>query len=332
MWTKKKILWGVVVLAIASGVYFMNARETSDAVETETVRRTNISETVSVTGEVVPVEYADLSFKSVGIIDRVYVAEGDMVEAGQAIASVDRTVLQSQLNEARVAVAVAEENEKLARRTSSASKPETLRAKKLLTEQAREYVKTLVAQVKEGTLASPFAGQVSSLDVHVGETVTASKTIAHISKPGDFIIESRVPESDIAKMSVGMQATVTFDAFTEAEEYRAQIIDMDRTATVVQDVVSYIVKFRLENIDARLKEGMTANIDIITASRENVLSIPFRALTQENGKSFVEVRRGEDTFDKVEVTLGLEGDEGDVEITSGIKEGDAVTIGAKQKK
>jgi hypothetical protein len=91
------------------------------------------------------------------------------------------------------------------------------------------------------------------------------------------------------------------------------------------------VKFHLSDLDDRLKEGMTANIDIETAKRESAPVVPFRALFKENGITYAEVKRGENSFEKVVVTTGLEGDEGVIEILSGLKEGDEVTIGAKQK-
>ena len=127
-----------------------------------------------------------------------------------------------------------------------------------------------------------------------------------------------------------MRSVVTFDAFPVTEKFHAVATDIDTAATVVQGVVSYVVKFRLEESDERLKEGMTANIDVETAKREGVLTVPFRTLFKSAGVTYSEVKRSDASFEKVEVTTGLEGDEGIIEITSGLKEGDEVTIGAKQ--
>jgi RND family efflux transporter MFP subunit len=294
------------------------------------VKRGAIVETVSVTGELVPVEYADLSFQGIGNIDRIYVKEDDMVHMGDPIVSIDRTALQTELNAARIAVRVAEANELLARKTAG-MKSEAIRAKKLLSEQARENVKTLIVQVKNGVLTSPIDGRVVMLDARLGETSSLGKILARVSKSDDFIIEARVPESDIAKVKTGMHAVVTFDAFSTSEKFDAEVTDIDTAATVVQGVVSYVVKFHLSDLDDRLKEGMTANIDIETAKRESAPVVPFRALFKENGITYAEVKRGENSFEKVVVTTGLEGDEGVIEILSGLKEGDEVTIGAKQK-
>lgn len=331
---RKRNVITVLVLVLIGGVtwYFWGKGE-EETVQTETVRRGDIVETVSVTGELVPEVYADLSFARVGTIDEVFVKNGDMVQAGARLLSLDREVMYSEYKEAALAAAVAEENEKHVRRNrTGASTPEDVNAKKLLAEQARENVRTLQARMKESVLYAPFAGRISQFSARVGEVVTAGKIMARIMQPETLLLESRVPESDIAKVALGMQAAVTFDAFTNDENFVAEVIEIDPASTVVQDVVSYRVKFRLKTADPRFKEGMTGNIDIETAKRAGVLFLPYRALSKEGEKMLVAVRRGETAFEKVEVTTGLEGDDGTIEIKSGLKEGDSVTIGATQKK
>jgi RND family efflux transporter MFP subunit len=333
MFTKKRVIIAIlIIITLSGGYYYFSERDTTVAVETETVKRGDVSETVSVTGELVPEEYADLSFASAGTVDAVMVAVGDSVTEGDQIVSLDREVLFSQLKEARVAARVAEQAEQLLRRGRTNYAPEELMAKKLLSEQARESVRTLEAQMKENVLTSPMTGQISKFDTRVGEVVTLGKVIARVIKPGSYFLESRVPESDIAKVSLGMKARITFDALTNDEVFSGEVVSIDPASTVVQDVVSYKVKFRLAKYDERLREGMTGNIDVETAKREGVLWVPYRALSKVNGQSYAEVKRGPATFEKVVVTTGLEGDEGTIEVKSGLKEGDEVTIGATQKK
>ncbi|MBP7060777.1 MAG: efflux RND transporter periplasmic adaptor subunit [Candidatus Moranbacteria bacterium] len=331
---KKKIISTVVLVAvIGGGYYYLSQRTTAPVVQTDTVKRGDISETVSVTGELVPESYADVSFASVGTIDTVSVGVGDHVEMGGKIASLDRSVLYSQLKDARLTARVAEQTELLVRRNrGNVYKPEELAAKKLLSEQARERVRTLEAQMRENVLTSPMAGQISKFDIRVGEVVTLGKVIARVVAPGSYLLESRVPESDIAKITLGMTARITFDSLTPEDVFTGTVESIDQAATVVQDVVSYKVKFRLTTTDDRLKEGMTGNIDVETAKRQNVLWVPFRALTKEGTKTFAEVKRGPTAFEQVEVVTGLEGDEGTIEVKSGLKEGDEVNIGATQKK
>lgn len=330
MFTKRNIIIGIILIAIIGGFFYYRSRSTKEIVQTETVRRGDVSETVSVTGELVPKEFADLSFQEAGVINLILVKEGDVVSVGQVIAFLDSSVLQSQLNEARIAQAIAENDEKLARHGWDDLKQEERAAKKLASERAREDVRTFIEQIKKKTIFSPIDGWVSRIDVRVGETVTIGKIIGRVAKEKDFAIEARVPESDVAKITSGMHAEVTFDAFSPDEIFDAEVTEIARSSTIVQDVVFYIVKFRLAKIDDRLKDGMTANLDIETAKRENVLVVPFRTLVKEGGKTYAEVKRGEEQFEKVEVAIGLEGDEGMVEIKSGLKEGDEITIFTRQ--
>jgi HlyD family secretion protein len=332
MFTKKWVLIGIGILVLASGFFYYQSQSAGVVVQTETVKRGDVMETVSVTGELMPAEYADLSFQGAGTIDQVFVKEGDMVAAGDRLVSLDRSVLWSQLKVSRIASAIVEQDEKLARHGWDNLKKEEQATKKLASEQAREKVRTVEAQMRENVLLSPIGGQVTKLNARVGEVATLGKVVAHVVKTGDFVIEARVPESDIAKVTIGMDAKVTFDAFLNDEVFDAEVFEINPASTVVQDVVSYVVKFRLKNTDTRLKEGMTANVDIETSKRENVLTVPSRALMRENDKTFAEVRQADGTFARMEVVTGLEGDDGTIEIKSGLKEGNEISTLATQKK
>jgi RND family efflux transporter MFP subunit len=302
--------------------------------ETETVSRATVAQTVSVTGELIPKEYADLSFAGLGTVEKVLVYRGDMVKVGQTIATLDTSVLRSQLTTANLALSVAEENERLARRGRVTSwdrlAPEEREAKRLATEQARQQVRTLSTQIAQTSVVSPIDGIVTKLDVREGETALAGGVFGRVSKGGDLILESRVPEADITKLRNGLEATVTFDAFTKDDIFRAGVYEIEPSSTVVQDVVSYVTRFRLIDTDPRLREGMSATIDAITAESENVLAVPFRAVTREGNRAFVDVSPDGIESRRREVVLGLEGDEGMIEVKSGLSENDFV-VTAKVK-
>lgn len=161
---------------------------------------------------------------------------------------------------------------------------------------------------------------------------TAGSLMARVVRGEGFFVRGRVPESDIAKIQEGMAAVATFDAFSVEETFPATVRRIDTSATVIQDVVSYETEFSLGSPDPRWRDGMTATVDIETARRDNVLTVPFRAISREGGQNFVEVRVGEQVYERRQVRTGLEGDEGTVEILTGLAEGEVVTIGAKQAK
>jgi HlyD family secretion protein len=329
--SKKFWIWMIILLLIGGALYYF-FQPKPVVLETEEVRLGTVAETISVTGEAVPGTYADLSFQQGGTLVSVTIKDGEQVEKGQVLATIESPVLASQLREARVALAVAEQNEMLARRDWDSLKPEEKAAKKLVTEQARAQVSTARAQMINNTLRAPFTGNITNLNARVGETVGVTDNIMRLSVGTELQVEARIPESDIALLSVGMKAKMTFDAFSPDEFFDATITSIDTGATIADDVVSYAITMTLDRGDVRMRDGMTANVDIESAKSENVLILSYRALERDGDEYFVNVL-GLDgiTIEHREVKIGLEGDGGEVEIKSGLKEGEKVTIGAKQK-
>lgn len=328
--SKKFWVWIVLIALIGGGGYYY-LRPKAVAPETEEVRRGTVAETISVTGEVVPGTYADLSFQQVGSLVSVLVKDGEMVEKGQTLATIESPVLSAQLREARVALQVAEQTEILARRHWDSLKPEERTAKKLATEQARAGVNTVRAQMVNNVLRAPFAGTITNLEARVGETVGVNDNIMRLAVGTLLQVEARIPESDIALLHPGMRATMTFDALQQDEVFDATITTIDTGATISDAVVSYMITLSLDQNDPRLRDGMTANVDIESAKSDGVLIISYRALERDGEQYFVNVLGVDGKTEQREVKIGLEGDGGEVEIKNGIREGEKVTIGAKQK-
>ena len=144
-------------------------------------------------------------------------------------------------------------------------------------------------------------------------------------------IEVDVPEADITKVKVGNEAVITLDAYGDDIKFKGNVVFIDPAETVIQDVVYYKVKVSLvDNENYEIKPGMTANVDIVTAEKDNVLVIPGRAVKQNDTK-YVEVLE-EGVPQRREVKVGLRGDGGLVEIISGLKEGEEVITFVNNKK
>jgi HlyD family secretion protein len=127
----------------------------------------------------------------------------------------------------------------------------------------------------------------------------------------------------VAKVSVGQEAAITLDAFPD-EELTGEVTDIAPVANVQSGVVLYPVTIQLLPAGVPARVGMTANVEIITASKADVLIVPLRAIQSESGKSYI-WRQSADGFEKVEVTLGVM-TEIEVEITGGLSEGDVVSV------
>ncbi len=332
MFKKKKIIiWIVITVVILSGTFFyFKNREVEIERITEKVSVGDIVRTVSVTGEIIPEKQVDLAFKTGGKIKSIEVEMGDEVAEGQSIAVLENDVLRSQLWNTQIALDVQEKNLKLSRREWDDLKPEEKAIKKLSVDQARANVQTAAEQLENSILYAPINGLVSKVNAEEGEVAALGNPIISIFHRGEIKIEAEVPESDIAEVSLGQTASVTFDAFSSSEEFKAEVVEIEPAATVIQDIVYYKIKLKLKNADQRIKVGMSADMDIFTARKENVMLIPERAIEDENGAKTVQVLLEKGETEKVEVKNGLRGDSGDVEIISGLKEGDEVILSTNE--
>jgi HlyD family secretion protein len=127
-------------------------------------------------------------------------------------------------------------------------------------------------------------------------------------------------------VKVGQRAKISLDAFQNGETFSATVFDIEPASTVIQDVVYYKVKLRFDSFDERFKVGMSADVDISTDEKNNTIIIPARALKTEDEKNYVEILKDENAVEKIFVKTGMTGDEGTVEIVSGLSGGENVVI------
>lgn len=202
---------------------------------------------------------------------------------------------------------------------------EQITAQEAQVKTAKANVDYYRAQLAKTVLRAPISGVVTKQDAKIGEIVSANTTIVSLISASQFEIEANVPEADIAKVKVGNDAKVTLDAYGRDVVFEATVTAIDPAETVIDGVATYKTTLQFLNDDERIKSGMTANIDILGDKRENVLAVPQRAIIRKNGDSFVRIVDGE-SFKEVKVEIGLRGSGGNIEIISGINEGDRVII------
>ena len=195
-------------------------------------------------------------------------------------------------------------------------------------EQAEANVMTIEAQLSKTVIRSPIKGVVTTQDAKVGQIISPNVSVVSVISQSNLEIEANVPEVDVGKIQIGNTVAFTVDALP-GEEFRGVLSHIDPAETVVDGVSNFKIKVSLAEPNARFKSGLTANLVIETLKKENVLVIPQYTITENETGTFVKVRSGE-TFSDVPVTLGVRGENGLVEILSGVNEGDAVqNIGFK---
>lgn len=194
-------------------------------------------------------------------------------------------------------------------------------------ETARVNYNLAVSNLEKAQLKSPINGIISKLNYEAGEVIGSSSAgnIFGQMISYDLLLEADVPESDIVSLKKGQIAQVTFDSLSEDEKFKAEIIEIDPASTVIQDVVYYKIKLKMQSLDSRLKPGMSADIDVEIDKKDNVLAIPSRAI--ENGR--VKVLTKEGTVEEKKVVTGLKGDSSLIEIKSGLTSEDEVILSEK---
>jgi len=144
---------------------------------------------------------------------------------------------------------------------------------------------------------------------------------------GQFQIEANVSETDISKIKLGNNIALTLDSLGPNEKFSGKVIKIDPAETVVSGVIYYKVTSVFDMEDARIKSGMTVNMDIETDKRENVLVLPYYLIKEKNDRKYILAKEENDVIEK-EIKTGLEG-EIMVEILDGLNEGD---MAAAEKK
>jgi len=184
----------------------------------------------------------------------------------------------------------------------------------------------------DSTLRAPINGVVSSVKYERGELVTPTVAAITLVNNDAYDIEVDISESDIEKIRVENKTNITLDAFGAEKLLTGKVLSIEPAETVIQDVIYYKVKIAIDDvklINESLKPGMTANIIIHTAEKNNVIFIPRRAVIDKNGKKIVRLLVN-GAPQEVEVTTGLKGDNGQIEITEGLNEGEEVITFTKK--
>jgi macrolide-specific efflux system membrane fusion protein len=201
------------------------------------------------------------------------------------------------------------------------------------------------------TLISPADGTVAVINGRIGEDVSGGGAnrggfdASALSRPpnaqapgsvstraGGFItltdlstteVRARFSEADTAKIKPGQAARIAFDSL--GQTLTARVVRIDAIETVVANVVTYTVVLLLDKKVEELKPGMTGNVDVIIAEKQNVLRVPVTAVNPRNGRATVQVLGKDGKIETRQITTGLKGDD-DIEITSGLDVGDKVVV------
>lgn len=201
---------------------------------------------------------------------------------------------------------------------------EDIAAQKARVEAAQADVASAEAQLQKTHITAPFSGIVTVVDAKAG--AIASPNTPLISLLGTTLqIESYVPEINIAHVKAGNPAVVTLDAYGENVPFDAKVVSVDPAETVRDGVSTYRAILVFARQDARIRSGMTANIAITTDNKSDVIGIPQGAVFLRGGSSYVHVEVA-GKIEERQVTTGDLSALGNIEIRSGLSDGDVVVL------
>lgn len=204
---------------------------------------------------------------------------------------------------------------------------ETVAQQQARVDSARARVAAIDAQIAATLIVSPIDGIVTAVKAEEGEILTAGSEAVSVISAGDLEIKANVSEVNIGRVSVGNPATIEFDAFP-GKSFRARVVAIDPAQTIVENVVNYEVTIALEpeQDTAALKSGLTASVRIVTAEKAGVLAIPRFAVFVRQGKNYVDVVQAGNAVEAREITTGISGNDGMIEVLSGLSAGETVRI------
>lgn len=331
---KKIIIVAVVLIITSVGGYKIYQIKTKPLeVKTEMVKRDKIVKSVTAIGLVKAGKSADLSFNQSGKIVWLNITENDQLATGAAIAQLDREELRNQVSiaDANVVQKQSALDQVIVTyhgQETSASK-EVRRQAEIDLEKALKALKTARYNLEQAVLYVSFSGIVTSVDVSLGEYVTAGKKIAEIVDPETFYFSANIEENDLGNVKVGQKVNLSLEAYPD-KTFSGVIYEIPLTSSGVSSgttIFSIRIKKQMSsepNNNFPWRLGMTGKAEIIFEEKDSVLTIPFEAIKTENSQSFVFVIENNKAVKK-EVNIGLENDE-KVEILSGINDNQEVII------
>ena len=299
---KKKniIISAIGLVVIAGAAYFLlrgGDQTATVGYETSKVEKATIGNSVTATGTIEPVTKVDVGTQVSGIIDKIYVDYNSVVKKGQVIAELDKTNLISELNSAKSNLAGAKSD--LDYQRLNYSRIKALHDKGLISDNEYDSAKLSYQQAEStysmrkeavskaqtnlsyAIITAPIDGIILSKDVEEGQTVASSystPTLFTIAKNlTDMRVVADVDEADIGEVAEGQNVSFTVDAYPN-ETFNGVVTQVRQEATTESNVVTYEVVISAPNQDLKLKPGLTANVTINTLERNNILSVPTKAL------------------------------------------------------
>lgn len=323
---------GVPLLAAIVVANIMRASGARTEVQAADVKRAPIASTVRAPGRVQPETMVKMSANVPGEVVRLAVKEGDRVRKGQFLLQLDDTQYRAQVREAKAALESARSNLRLAEAAfaqtdASLKRKEALFAQNLVSPEELEAARTqrnsdrarvdgsteevqraeATLQSSEDTLrktrySSPIDGTVTQLNIEEGEIAV----VGTMNNPGTVIltvanmngmkVESDVDETDVTAVRLGQTASVKIDAFPDTT-FTGAVVEIANSPKIEdqgtqEQQTNFEVDVRIDAPPATLRPGMTADVEVKTASKDSVICVPIQAVVVRTPEELEPAKKG----------------------------------------
>jgi HlyD family secretion protein len=301
----------VVVTGLTLGAFHVRKSDDLPSIVTAAVSRGDLTSEIAATGTVEAVTTVQVGSQVSGTIQALYADFNSIVRKGQVLARLDPSLFQTQVDSARANLTSAEANLERVQVALDDAQVKADRARELSQRQlipaadldaagttrdgAAAQVRSAQAQVTQAkaslrqaevnlsktVIASPIDGIVIGRSVDVGQTVAASLSAPTLftlaADLREMQVSTNIDESDLGTIAEGQPVSFTVDAYP-SRVFHGTVSQIRLEPTVVQNVVTYAAIITAANPGLELKPGMTANVTVETARRDNVLQVPSAAL------------------------------------------------------
>lgn len=322
----KKVIGTLIALILIFIMLATRGGASREKIQIATVVQKELTVETSASGKIVSTNEVHLRFPTAGKITWTN-QEGNFVYKGQAIASLDKEKFEIALRQTQQDLNAADavlsqvyddlkkfpppENfDQKIKRTNA----ETAKNK------AFDAVKKAEKDLRDATLVAPFSGTLAVLNIVTGEEISSATEIGTIANLNKLQFIAQVDETEIAKINLGQQSTITLDAF-EGKDIETTITAIAPMATTTStSATAFEVKFNLDSAQ-NIRLGMNGEVKVVIESIENALVIPLEAIVEDK---FVWVKT-DGTYQKIEIAKGLES-ETEVQVTQGPQKNEKVLI------
>lgn len=322
--------WGLAALiGLAAGAAPAQDNKTGTVpVEAAKVVAAPLSEQVTAIGTLLSDEAVTISSEIPGRLKDVHFEEGQPIEKGAALFTLDDSVYRAQLADAEAKLKLAEQTHKRTSQLFSSKYATAQSADETASNLAVSTAAVELARVQldKAHIAAPFAGIVGLRKVSAGEYITAGQPLVNLEAIDPVKADFRVPEKFLPAIRVGQTIRIKVDAFPE-DSFEGKVYAIDPRLDVSGR--SLLVRAVVPNTDQRLRPGLFARVTVLLELKEAALSVPEQAIVPQGDSQFVfKIVDGKVKLTKVVIGTRREGR---VEIVDGLAAGDQVVTAGQLK-